>query len=77
MVVSLDLIEMRDSETGKKRSMISLNLQPESEKTDDGNQIRKSQIQKLIKDNEGKFENTYSNLNENFINEIIDLESEK
>ena len=37
MVVSLDLIEMRDSETGKKRSMISLNLWPESEKTDDGN----------------------------------------
>jgi len=74
MMIQLDIIEMQDVKIDKKRSMVSINVIPHGAQSVEARKIREYQIRQMCKvdDNESNLDETYSKLNEKFINEIID-----
>ena len=77
MVISLDLIEMHDQDTDKKRTMISMQVQPSGRHVPELKAGRLAEIERMCQPQNQSFEDAYSKLNERFINEIIDQESER
>lgn len=69
---------MHDQENDKKRSMVNISLIPSGYYSENDTIKREIEVQNLckVKDNE-TLDTIYSKLNEKFINEIIDLESER
>ena len=77
MVISLDLIEMHDQDTDKKRTMIAMQVLPSGKHLPQQKAGRLTEIEQMCKPQNQSFEDAYSKLNERFINEIIDQESER
>jgi hypothetical protein len=76
--VHLELIEMNDDNTNKKRSMINVSIVPSNEVTVKHKQMRQNKLKTICDISQMKnLESVYSQLNEKFINEIIDIESDR
>ena len=75
-IILLELIDMMDKQTQKKRSMVAVTMVPASAYSDSAKEARLKDIQSLCKQ-KASFEDVYSGLNEKYINEIIDQESTK
>ena len=75
-LILLELIDMMDKKTSKKRSMVAVTMVPASAYSESAKEGRLKDIQKLCQQ-QASFEDVYSGLNEKYINEIIDQESAK
>lgn len=78
MAVHLELIELNDEVNNKKRSMVNIQILPSNDIKDKLWPKREQQLYKLCNvDDNSNLEDIYSSLNEKFINEIIDIESDR
>ena len=73
-MIHLDIIEMLDNKTDKKRTMLSINMMP-GNLSETARDLRLEEIKQLCSPTNIGFEDAYAKLNEKFINEIIDYES--